>query len=477
MNRSMSMSGSHILLVEDDNAIATVIRVALEGEGAQLDAVDTLAARDQALAASRYDAIVTDVILPDGNGLTGLRELRDAGEKLPPVIVLSAQNTLDTAVRASEEGAFDYLPKPFDLDELIEALRAALRRADDSDRTGEAEATLSGLPIIGRAASMQHVYRTLARVAPTDLSVLILGESGTGKELVAQAIHHSSRRRTRPFVAVNMAAIPRDLIESELFGHEKGAFTGAMARTSGRFEQAEGGTLFLDEIGDMPIEAQTRLLRVLQSGDFSPVGSSRVLRADVRIIAATNQDLMALVASGRFREDLYYRLNVIPIALPALRDRRSDIALLADHFLAQGAGVGLPRKSISRDAMAALSAHDWPGNVRELGNAMQRLALLTRGERIGKDDVARLFGQTSGGGNDPVQVDPSEALVAAVRQWLDSAPAHEAAENGDLHGRLVTLVEQVAIDTIVEQTGGNQLKAAAILGINRNTLRLKRKAV
>ena len=472
----MSMSGAHILLVEDDNAIATVIRVALESEGAQLDAVDNLAARDAALTASRYDAIVTDVILPDGNGLAGLRELRDAGERLPPVIVLSAQNTLDTAVRASEEGAFDYLPKPFDLDELVEALRAALRRGDDSERAGEGEANLSGLPIIGRAASMQHVYRTLARVAPTDLSVLILGESGTGKELVAQAIHHSSRRRTRPFVAVNMAAIPRDLIESELFGHEKGDFTGAMARTSGRFEQAEGGTLFLDEIGDMPIEAQTRLLRVLQSGDFSPVGSSRVLRADVRIIAATNQDLMALVASGRFREDLYYRLNVIPIALPALRDRRSDIALLADHFLAQGAGVGLPRKSISRDALAALSAHDWPGNVRELGNAMQRLALLTRGERIGKEDVVRLLGQGSGaGGADLAVVDPSDALVTAVRLWLDSGPAHEAAENGDLHGRLVSLVEQVAIEAILEQTGGNQLKAAAILGINRNTLRLKRK--
>jgi two-component system nitrogen regulation response regulator GlnG len=473
----MSISGARILLVEDDNAIATVIRVALEAEGAQLDAVDNLAGRDQALAASRYDAIVTDVMLPDGNGLVGLRDLTDAGAKLPPVIVLSAQNTLDTAVRASEEGAFDYLPKPFDLDELVEALRAALRRGGEEgerDRTPDNDANPTGMPIIGRAASMQHVYRTLARVAPTDLSVLILGESGTGKELVAQAIHHSSRRRSRPFVAVNMAAIPRDLIESELFGHEKGAFTGAMARTSGRFEQAEGGSLFLDEIGDMPIEAQTRLLRVLQSGDFSPVGSARVLRADVRIIAATNQDLMALVASGRFREDLYYRLNVIPLSLPALRDRRSDIALLADHFLSQGAGVGLPRKSISREAISVLSSYDWPGNVRELGNVMQRLALLTRGERIGKDDVARLLGQ-SGGGPEPILVDPSDALVAAVRHWLDSPPAHEAAENGDLHGRLVTLVEQVAIEAVLEQTAGNQLKAAAVLGINRNTLRLKRK--
>ena len=476
----MSIQGAQILLVEDDSAIATVIRVALEGEGAKLDAVDTLAARDRALASGHYDAIVTDVMLPDGNGLDGLRQLTDAGEQLPPVIVLSAQNTLDTAVRASEEGAFDYLPKPFDLDELIDALKAALRRSGGHEdahgvRAAELDHGLSGVPIIGRAPAMQQVYRTLARVAPTDLSVLILGESGTGKELVAQAIHHSSRRRTRPFVAVNMAAIPRDLIESELFGHEKGAFTGAMARTSGRFEQAEGGTLFLDEIGDMPIEAQTRLLRVLQSGDFSPVGSSRVLRADVRIIAATNQDLMGLVASGRFREDLYYRLNVIPIELPALRERRSDIGLLAEHFLAQSSGLGLPQKSISRDAVALMTAYDWPGNVRELGNAMQRLALLTRGDRITKDDVARLFGQI--GTIEGRSLDPSELLVNAIRQWLDSQPAIEASVNGQLHAVLIGLTEQVAIETVLEQTGGNQIKAAAVLGINRNTLRLKRKPV
>lgn len=474
----MSLQGARILLVEDDSAIATVIRVALEGEGLLLDAVDTLAARDRALSAGHYDAIVTDVMLPDGNGLVGLRQLTDASERLPPVIVLSAQNTLDTAVRASEEGAFDYLPKPFDLDELIDALKAALRRSGASDDaigggSVDQEIGLSGVPIIGRAPSMQHVYRTLARVAPTDLSVLILGESGTGKELVAQAIHHSSRRRARPFVAVNMAAIPRDLIESELFGHEKGAFTGAMARTNGRFEQAEGGTLFLDEIGDMPIEAQTRLLRVLQSGDFSPVGSSRVLRADVRIIAATNQDLMGLVASGRFREDLYYRLNVIPIALPALRERQSDIALLAEHFLGQSAELGLPRKSISKEALLLLAAHEWPGNVRELGNAMQRLALLTRGERIAKDDVIRLLGPAHMPARD--DQDPSDKLAAAIRVWLDTRPAIEAAENGQLHALLVGIAENVAIETVLEQTAGNQLKAAAVLGINRNTLRLKRK--
>jgi two-component system, NtrC family, nitrogen regulation response regulator GlnG len=468
------MRGARILLVEDDAAIVTVIRVALDGENMWLDAVDSIAARDAALAANRYDCIITDVMLPDGNGLTGLSALGDASGALPPVIVLSAQNTLDTAVRASEQGAFDYLPKPFDLDELVEALRAAVYLSGAGEPVDTADDDFAKLPIIGRAAVMQTVYRTLARVAPTDLSVLILGESGTGKELVAQAIHNSSRRRARPFVAVNMAAIPRDLIESELFGHEKGAFTGAVARTSGRFEQAEGGSLFLDEIGDMPIEAQTRLLRVLQSGDYSPVGSSRVLRADVRIIAATNQNLLALVGAGRFREDLYYRLNVIPIELPPLRDRRSDIALLADHFLGQGSDVGLARKSLSADAVAALSRYGWPGNVRELGNIMQRLALLTRGQVIGGDDVVRLLGDAldAAVGGD---ADPAALLTGAVRKWLESGPAAVAAEQGALHATLVGIVESTAIESILEQTGGNQVRAAALLGINRNTLRLKRR--
>lgn len=475
-------TGARILLIEDDVAIATVIRVALEGEGLLLDAVESIAARDRSLASGQYDAIITDVMLPDGNGLDGLRDLADAKKALPPVIVLSAQNTLDTAVRASEEGAFDYLPKPFDLDELIDALKAALRRGSASDDTGssaesdEQFAELGDVAIIGRAASMQQVYRTLARVAPTDLSVLILGESGTGKELVAQAIHNSSRRRAKPFIAVNMAAIPRELIESELFGHEKGAFTGASSRNSGRFEQAQGGSLFLDEIGDMPVEAQTRLLRVLQSGDFSPVGSARALRADVRIVAATNQDLVALVAQGRFREDLYYRLNVIPISLPPLRERRSDIGLLAVHFLSEASGMGLDRKSIAADAVAALAARSWPGNVRELSNVMQRLALLTRGQAIELEDVQRLLGGSgqnaeSGGSG---QTDAATLLENAVLAWLESDGGRAAAENGQLHQSLVTIVERVAIEALLTQTGGNQLRAAALLGINRNTLRLKR---
>jgi two-component system, NtrC family, nitrogen regulation response regulator GlnG len=470
------MQGSRILVVEDDAAVATVIRAALDAEGAGAVLVDSVALRDQSLATQNFDAVITDVILPDGNGLDGLAA-RVASGTVPPVIVLSAQNTLDTAVRATEEGAFDYLPKPFDLDALLATVRAAVRRSASLPPTLPATQTDSDFPIIGRDAAMQEVYRVIARVAPTELSVLVLGESGTGKELVAQAIHRSSRRRERPFVAVNMAAIPRELIESDLFGHEKGAFTGASQRSTGRFEQARGGTLFLDEIGDMPLDAQTRLLRVLQDGDFTPVGAAQNIRADVRVIAATNQNLPDLVREGRFREDLYYRLNVIPISLPALRDRRSDIPLLADHFLNQAARAGLAHKQLSRGAANMLCDWHWPGNVRELGNVMQRLLLLTRSDQIDIEDVASVLRQLPGAsattglpaGNVDVE------LERAVRSWLMSSVADKAARDGELYDALIGRVEQLLISAALDRTDGNQLKAAAVLGINRNTLRSKRK--
>ncbi|MEQ1724327.1 MAG: sigma-54 dependent transcriptional regulator [Sphingopyxis sp.] len=480
------MKHARILLVEDDAAITTVIRVALEGEGAQLDAVSTLAMRDRKLAANRYDAIITDVMLPDGNGLNHLADIVTGEDGVTPVIVLSAQNTLDTAVRAEAEGAFDYLPKPFDLDELIAALRAAVNRLASNPQAVSPRSGGAGgaMPIVGRAEAMQRVYRTLARVAPTDLSVLILGESGTGKELVAEAIHDSSARKAAPFVAINMAAIPRELIESELFGHVKGAFTGAHAKSIGRFEQAVGGTLFLDEIGDMPFEAQTRLLRVLQSGEYSPVGSAHGRKANVRIIAATNQDLGALVATGRFREDLFYRLNVIPIHLPALRHRTSDIGLLARHFIEQGEAMGLPAKSLSTDALMRLTAYSWPGNVRELSNVMHRLALLTRDREIKAADVDRLlsggmgtanFGDTDTPGTEPRHADADAVLVGAVRVWLDSDNAARAMAQGTLYRELISRVEQELFDAVLTQTADNQIKAAAVLGINRNTLRIKRR--
>ncbi len=470
------MHGARILVVEDDAAVATVIRVAICAEGADAVVVDTLKARDRMLADNRFDAVITDVMLPDGNGLDGLAQ-RTASLNMPAVIVLSAQNTLDTAVRATEEGAFDYLPKPFDLDELLAAVRAAVRkRAARPFVNAQDDPAPGDLPIVGRDAAMQEVYRIIARVSPTDLSVLVLGESGTGKELVAQSIHRSSKRRDGPFVAINMAAIPRELIESELFGHEKGAFTGAAQRSSGRFEQARGGTLFLDEIGDMPLEAQTRLLRVLQDGDFTPIGSARSARADVRIIAATNQDLQELVRDGRFREDLYYRLNVIPLTLPALRERRSDIPLLVKHFLTQATASGLPYKQITQSALVQLSLWQWPGNVRELGNVVQRLMLLTRGDVIDAAEVASYAAQNvkSEDQSGHAPADPNTALNMAVLRWLRSRPATDAADSGELHGALVQRIEQLLIDEALARTGGNQLKAAALLGINRNTLRQKR---
>ena len=320
---------SRILVVDDDAAIRTVVTQALRRAGHDVTAVETLAAADCALATALPDVLVTDVVLPDGDGLDHLATVAARYPTLP-AIVLSARNTLTTAVRATEAGAYEYLPKPFDLDALVQAVAGALARGGTTpEPAGEEDAAL---PLIGRSPAMQDVYRIIARVVATDLTVLISGESGTGKELVARAIHDLGRRRAQPFVAINMAAIPRELIEAELFGYERGAFTGAAQRTAGRFEQAAGGTLFLDEIGDMPLDAQTRLLRVLQQGEFTTVGGLRPVRADVRVVAATNRDLAAQVASGAFREDLFYRLAVVPVRLPALRERHGDVPVLARHF-------------------------------------------------------------------------------------------------------------------------------------------------
>jgi two-component system nitrogen regulation response regulator GlnG len=317
---------------------------------------------------------------------------------------------------------------------------------------------------------MQDVYRIIARVVSNDLTVLISGESGTGKELVARAIHDLGPRRRSPFVALNMAAIPRELIEAELFGHERGAFTGAQARSAGRFEQAERGTLFLDEIGDMPMEAQTRLLRVLQSGEFTTVGGARTIRADVRIVAATNRDLAQLVAIGQFREDLFYRLNVVPVSLPALRARRQDIALLARHFLDRAAEGGLPRKQLDAAAITSLESYDWPGNVRELENIMRRIAVLSRDERIGADEVRAMLGAASSG---PAPLPGDPGIEAAVRARLERLAREEPAalDDGSLYDRIIGEVERPLIEALLARHGQNQLRAARALGINRNTLR------
>ena len=459
---------SHVLVVDDDAAIRTVVGQALRRCGHDVTSVATLAQLDRALAGGAPDILVTDVILPDGDGIDHIRTVAERYPALP-IIVLSAQNTLTTAVRAAEVGAYEYLPKPFDLDALTQAVAGALARGGVFADEGPGEEE-QALPLIGRSAAMQTVYRVIARVVSNDLTVLISGESGTGKELVARAIHDLGPRRAAPFVAINMAAIPRELIEAELFGHERGAFTGAAQRNAGRFEQAAGGTLFLDEIGDMPMEAQTRLLRVLQSGEFTTVGGARTIRTDVRILAATNRDLAQQVSSGQFREDLFYRLNVVPIALPSLRERRQDVPLLARHFLDLAVAQGLPRRRIDASAVDLLVAHDWPGNVRELENLMRRLAVLARDEVIDADTIRAMIGRPQTAVAAPA-ADPD--LAVAIRQLIDRIARErpEALDDGTLYDRVIGEVERPLIEAMLARHGHNQLRAARAMGINRNTLR------
>ena len=469
------MKSGHILLVDDDQAIRTVVSEALRREGHVVVAAGSVAEQTAQLESFAPDILITDVVLPDGNGLDNVPELLARWPDLP-IIVLSAQNTLSTAVRATEQGAFEYLPKPFDLDELCRAVRDGLRRKQANAASAYPADDNGGLPLIGRSPAMQDVYRTIARVVQNDLSVLILGESGTGKELVARAIHDLGPRKSKPFVAVNMAAIPRELIEAELFGHERGAFTGAQARMAGRFEQAAGGSLFLDEIGDMPMDAQTRLLRVLQSGEFTSVGGTRAIKADVRIIAATHKNLPELIAEGSFREDLYYRLNVIPITLPPLRQRGEDIALLARHFLGTAAREGLPRKRLDESGSARLLAYDWSGNVRELENLMRRLAVLSRHDVISASLVDQQL-------NAAQELAPAlqeahfadESLSLAIEQYLSNYFArHQKSLPPDgLHQRLLETVERPLLRATMVAVRGNQIRAAKLLGINRNTLRKK----
>ncbi|CAN5200696.1 nitrogen regulation protein NR(I) [soil metagenome] len=464
-----------ILVIDDDPAICIVVSEALRRQGHKVKTAGSIRERTLMMADFAPDVLITDVMLPDGDGLDGVADMiaQDPGIN---IIILSAQNTLNTAVRATEKGAFEYLPKPFDLNELTRAVTDALvtrRQLAAGGRDGEGEgAGNDGMPLIGRSPAMQEVYRTIARVVSNDLTILVLGESGTGKELVAEAIHSLGRRQTKPFVAINMAAIPRELIEAELFGYEKGAFTGAYARTAGKFEQAQGGTLFLDEIGDMPMEAQTRLLRVLQSGEITTVGGSTPVKVNVRIIAATNQNLPALIGENRFREDLYYRLNVVPIPLPALRERRDDVALLARHFLDIAASEGLPRKTLADDAALLLGNYHWPGNVRELQNLVQRMAVLSRENVITADIIRQnLPLGTGAGGHDSAGADH---LADAVRDWArGQLGIGQAAARETLYNDLLAIAEPVLLRETLRSVDGNQIRAAGLLGINRNTLRKK----
>jgi two-component system, NtrC family, nitrogen regulation response regulator GlnG len=413
------------------------------------------------------------VIMPDENGLDLIPRIKKIRPDLR-IIVMSAQNTLLTAVKATERGAFEYLPKPFDLRELVSVVERALTARHDGLATGADDDLEDQLPLIGRSPAMQEIYRVIARLMGTDLTVTIMGESGTGKELVARALHNYGKRRNGPFVPINMAAIPRELIESELFGHEKGAFTGATARSMGRFEQAQGGTLFLDEIGDMPLEAQTRLLRVLQEGEFTAVGGRVPIRADVRVIAATHHDLRNLIRQGLFREDLFYRLNVAPIRLPPLRERPADIPALVRHFVALAVREGLPQKQLDEPAMERLRTYRWPGNVRELENLVRRLAALYSQEVIGISVIDTELGEAPGVA-ETVDAPSGEGLAGAVERHIKG---YFAAHKGGLpaaglYDRILREVERPLIVLTLGATRGNQIRAAHLLGLNRNTLRKK----
>ncbi|MEF2073198.1 nitrogen regulation protein NR(I) [Consotaella aegiceratis] len=469
------MAAAQILVADDDAAIRTVISQALMRAGHEVRATSNIATLWRWIAAGEGDLVITDVLMPDGNVFDMLPRIKNTRPDMP-VIVMSAQNTFMTAIRASESGAYDYIPKPFDLGELVAIVGRALAEPKAPQRLGGGDDGQDNMPLVGRSPAMQDIYRALARMMQTDLTVTITGESGTGKELVARALHDYGRRRKGPFVAINMAAIPRDLIESELFGHEKGAFTGAQNRASGRFEQADGGTLFLDEIGDMPMEAQTRLLRVLQQGEYTAVGGRTPIATDVRIVAATNKDLRQLIARGLFREDLFYRLNVVPLRLPPLRERIEDIPDLARHFFAIVEKDGLPRKTLSPAALDVMRRYSWPGNVRELENLVRRLSALYPQEEITAEIVEQELSndytrsldieQENGRGID---------LGAAVERYLSEyfASFGESLPPPGLHSRILREVEYPLIAAALAATRGNQVKAADLLGVNRNTLRKK----
>jgi two-component system nitrogen regulation response regulator GlnG len=468
------MPAGNILVADDDAAIRTVLNQALSRAGYEVRSTSNAATLWRWVSQGEGDLVITDVVMPDENAFELIPRIKKLRPDLP-IIVMSAQNTFMTAIRASERGAYEYLPKPFDLKELIGIVGRALSEPKDRPRSvaPKPDEIDSSIPLVGRSPAMQEIYRLLARLMQTDLTVMITGESGTGKELVARALHDYGKRRSGPFVAINMAAIPRDLIESELFGHEKGAFTGANTRSSGRFEQAEGGTLFLDEIGDMPMEAQTRLLRVLQQGEYTTVGGRTPIKTDVRIIAATNKDLRILIQQGLFREDLFFRLNVVPLRLPPLRERAEDVPDLIRHFFALAEREGLPHKQIDQAAQERLKKYQWPGNVRELENLARRLAALYPHEIITLAVVESELTQPSM--TQDVEAGMPDSLSAAVERNLTRyfSGFPDGLPPPGLYHRVLREVEYPLLTAALAATRGNQIRAADLLGVNRNTLRKK----
>jgi two-component system nitrogen regulation response regulator GlnG len=458
---------ARVLVADDEPGIRFVLREALEGAGHEVVDVDHGDAALEALCTESFDAAFLDIRMPGPSGLELLDRVRALGADTA-VVIITAQNTFENAVEAMKRGALDYLVKPFGVAEaralVDKALRTrALEREVRELRTEVGARDASRERLVGRSPALLEVFKTIGRVARSDVAVLVTGESGTGKELVARAIHGASERSAAPFVAVNSAAIPRELLESELFGHERGAFTGAVESRLGRFREASGGTLFLDEIGDMPLELQAKLLRVLQSGELSPVGSRRPERVDVRIIAATHRDVDLEVREGRFREDLLYRLRVVPMHIPPLRERPEDIPVLAEHFVERyAAKLGAGARYLSPQTLERLVQYAWPGNVRELENAIKRALVLASSEALSPEDFAFL---------DAERAAPQDALEDLVRNAVKEELAAAGAEG--LHRRILEQVERPLLEAVLAHTGGNQVRAAGLLGINRNTLRKK----
>jgi two-component system nitrogen regulation response regulator GlnG len=453
---------SKIHVVDDDRAVRFVLATALRDAGHDVTEFADAEAARRAMRHEAPDLLISDVRLPGDDGLALLRETKSAHPSLP-VIVMSAFTDVATTAAAYREGAADYLAKPFDLAHAVASVQRAVSESAQAGRPPPAAIVRHAL--LGESPPMREVFRLIGRVASSDLNVLITGETGTGKELVARALHEESARRARPFVALNTAAIPAELLESELFGHEAGAFTGAQRRNAGRFEQAEGGTLFLDEIGDMPLALQTRLLRVLAGGEFYRVGGRELIRSDVRVLAATHQDLEAKVARGEFRADLMHRLDVLRIHLPALRERRADIPLLARQFLADAAAeLGLPEKRFAQAALQTLAQRDFPGNVRQLENLCRRLAVIAPGTTIRREDLD---------GADAARPRATEGALpweSALRTWTD---AQLAGDTDNLHAQARERFDRVLLDAALAAHGGHRQKAARALGLGRNTLTRK----
>ena len=460
-----------ILIADDDGAIRLVLEKKFNRSGFTTKSTDKGKTLLSWVENGEGDLIITDVVMQDSNGLDLLPLIQKKRPELP-IIVMSGLNTIKTAIEASAGGAYEYFPKPFDLDKVLDVVAKAFNSDKKVIKTHSSENILDDdMNIIGRSSAMQEVYRVLAKVVASDLTVMIRGESGTGKELIAKALHDYSPRKNKPFIAINMAAIPRELIESELFGYERGAFTGADKSSKGKFELANEGTLFLDEIGDMPVEAQTRLLRVLQDGCFTSIGGKKPIYTNVRIVTATHRDLSDMMGDGLFREDLYYRLNVVPIFVPPLRERSDDIPLLINHFINNLTTIDTEKKSIDAEAMDKLINYQWPGNVRELENLIKRIIILTPQEIIDLDTINLYLSKYETIKNKNINTSLGASVEKHLSQYFD-LHKNELPSSG-LYDRIIHEVERPLILKTLKLVKGNQLKAAELLGINRNTLRKK----